>query len=91
MARIGLNALYDAEAYPVDLSELGTLTSVNRTLVMGFLAYCSLCKIDKYAWGDDEARDLIVMASARANAPVEWSPSHRDGPETRRFAEAGTS
>lgn len=72
MARIGLNALYDPDAYPVDLSELDKLTDVNRTMVAGFMNGFSGAKRDKYRWCEDEVRDLVAMAKQR---PVETASS----------------
>ncbi len=41
MARVGLNTLFDADSYPVDLSELMALGSLNHAVARSFLNYCA--------------------------------------------------
>lgn len=67
MARIGLNALHDPDSYPVDISELDRLGSLNRSVVAGFMNWCALDKQHKYTWCEDEIRDLVAMSAARPN------------------------
>ena len=70
MARIGLNALHDPDAYPVDISELDKLGSLNRSVVAGFMNWCALKKQQKYSWCEDEIRDLVALAALK---PIEMA------------------
>jgi hypothetical protein len=42
MARVALNALYDPERFPVDLSEVMALPQESKMLVRAFMAFCAI-------------------------------------------------
>lgn len=63
MARIALNAIYDADAYPVDISELDKLSSFNRSIVTGFMNWCAVRQQEKYNSNEYEIEDLQHLAS----------------------------
>lgn len=63
MARVALNALYDSEAYPVDLSEILRLHSINRSLTRAFLLGCSLRPEVFQSWSDGGCAALVELAS----------------------------
>jgi len=50
LARIALNALYDYERYPVDLSELAELCCESRVMARAFLAWCAIDPEEWSSW-----------------------------------------
>lgn len=52
MARVALNALYDPERFPVDLSEVMALPQESKMLVRGFMAYCAINPSEYLSYSD---------------------------------------
>ena len=62
MARIGLNRLFNAKRYPVDLSELNALNSIDGSVVYGFLAWCASDLRNTQGWTREDFGDLLHIA-----------------------------
>lgn len=66
MACVVLNAIYDPDQYPVDLSEVMNLQGENRVLTRAFLAWCALCP-DAYAsWNEQACERLFAYAQPKS-------------------------
>jgi hypothetical protein len=62
LARIALNALHDPARFPVDMSELMSLTAHHRALVRSFLAWCAVHPEEYTNWPDDLLTDVVDQA-----------------------------
>ena len=58
MARVVLNALYDAQVFPVDLSEVVRLTGKHGALARAFLSWCALNPEVYCSWTDEMCAPL---------------------------------
>lgn len=59
MARVALNALYDAELFPVDLSEVMSLRGKHAVLTRAFISWCLLEPIAFQRWSEFASSALI--------------------------------
>lgn len=64
MARIALNALFDPNAYPVDMSELASLTSEPNILTRSMLNYCVIHPEYFGSLDQPRARRLAALVSS---------------------------
>ena len=67
MARIALNALVDAHAFPVDLSELAALSSEANILTRSMLSYCAMHPEEYGSLGCRRARQLAAFVADSMN------------------------
>lgn len=65
LARIALNALVDAERFPVDLSEVRALGIDASLAARAFLAYMANNPSEFSSWGIRRCESLIACAKAR--------------------------
>lgn len=60
MARVALNALYDPDVFPVDLSDVIKLRGKHGAITRSFLSWCSLKPTAFYSWSEDMCRPLTA-------------------------------
>jgi len=71
MARIALNALVDAHAFPVDLSELAELSSEANILTRSMLSYCAIHQAEYGSLGAEFTRRLTAIVEEHEECSIE--------------------
>ena len=69
LARIALNALVDAERFPVDISEIRSLGIDARLAARGFLAYMANNLSEFSTWSQEQCEGLLSLTNTRTVAP----------------------
>lgn len=71
LARIALNALYDSDAFPVDLSELNTLDSRGGQMARAFLDWCGTDPTQFSSWAEDGVERLKNIVDPHRDREIE--------------------
>lgn len=71
LARIALNALYDPARYPVDMSELLSLTAHHRALARSFLAWCAVHPHEYTNWQTAHLAGMVRFATMETSHAVD--------------------
>lgn len=73
--RVVLNALFDADQYPVDLTELLALPERDRALAFAFLSSCAAHPGEHTSWPSWALRNLCLeLDSMESGAEAEATP-----------------